>query len=84
MTDAQPTTAAARQRRCRRRRRLELLLATAEVPRRLVEKLVSAGFLCENDASNPREIGAALTEIGEHFFREKISNGVTHKAPDMD
>ncbi len=58
---AQRTAAAARQRRCRRRRRLGLLLAGAEVPMRLAERLVEAGLLSEDEAADPERLGAALT-----------------------
>ncbi len=67
MTDAGPTTAAVRQRRCRRRRKLGLLLAVAEVPLRLAERLVQAGLLSEVEATDPERLGAALTAAGERW-----------------
>ncbi len=66
MPDA-PRTTAERQRRCRRRRNLGLLLAAAEVPLRLAERLVEAGLLSEDEATDPERLGAALTAAGKQW-----------------
>ncbi len=70
MPDCPPTTAAARQRRSRRRRKLGLLLAAAEVPLRLAERVVQAGLLSEGVATDPERLGAALTAAGERWAGE--------------
>ncbi len=67
MTTCTPTAAAARQRRCRRRRKLGLLLAAAEVPLRLAERLVQAGLLSEGEATDPEKLGAALAAASERW-----------------
>jgi hypothetical protein len=53
-------TAAARQRRYRHRRRHDLLLAQAEVPATLAERLIDAGLLAEEAAADPHALGEAL------------------------
>ncbi len=60
--------AAERQRRLRLRRKLDLLIATAEVPLELAEHLVEAGLLREEDATDPRCLGAALTVAGQRWW----------------
>ncbi len=64
---------AARQRGYRRRRKLGLLVAAAEVPIHVVEALVGWGFLAEDEVSDPKRLGAALTRAGEQLvgFEEK-------------
>ena len=70
MTDAPPTTAAARQRRYRRRDKLGLLLATAEVPPRLAERLVEVGLVRQQDAADARALGAALIKASERLIEK--------------
>ena len=55
-----PLTDAERQRRYRYRQRHDLLLARAEVPTALVEALIDAELLSEEDASDPQVLGDAL------------------------
>ncbi len=52
--------AAERQRRLRHRRKLGLLVAAAEVPLQLAERLVEAGLLPEDHSADPERLGAAL------------------------
>ncbi len=68
MTDASPSHAAERQRRCRRRRKLGLLLAAAEVPLRLAERLVQAGLLSEGEATDPERLG---TDLMHSFYQTR-------------
>ena len=58
---------AERQRRLRRRRKLGVLLAAVEVPLRLAERLVEAGLLREEDATDPKRLGEALAAAGEKW-----------------
>lgn len=64
-----PSPAAVRTRRWRRRQRDGLLLATAEVPGRLVERLIDAGLLAEADAGDRVAIGQALVEFVKRASR---------------
>ena len=57
---ADDLTAAERQQRLRIRRKLGLLVATAEVPLQLAERLVEAGLLPEDHSTDPERLGAAL------------------------
>ncbi len=57
---ADDLTAAERQRRLRYRRKLGLLVASAEVPLQLAERLVEAGLLPEDHSADPERLGAAL------------------------
>ena len=54
---ADDLTSAERQRRLRK---LGLLLAAAEVPLCLAERLVEAGLLREEDATDPQRLGEAI------------------------
>ena len=57
--------AAERQRRYRLRRKRGLLVARAEVPIQVAEAMVGRGLIAENEVSDPKRLGAALTLAGE-------------------
>ena len=67
MSDRRAMTSAERQGRLRRRRKLGLLLAATEVPLCLTERLVEAGLLREEDATDPKRLGEALAAAGEKW-----------------
>ena len=51
------------QRGYRRRKKTGDVLATAEVPLRVVERLIEMGWLKDEDASDKKAIGAALVVV---------------------
>ncbi len=55
-----PAPEARRQREYRRRQREGLLYEVGYVPLHLAERLVEAGLLPQQEATNPRALGAAL------------------------
>ncbi len=68
-----PLTPAERQRRCRQRRREGTLCAMSYVPLHHAEGLIDAGLLPQQDAADPRALGAALLQSSECHVKKTVT-----------
>ena len=66
-----PSPEARRQREYRRRQREGVLYSVGYVPLHLAERLVEAGMLREQEATDPRALGTALVNASEHLLQTK-------------
>ncbi len=73
MLDTPPISAAERQASYRRRKREGRLVASAEMPRSLVESMIAYGVLNVTAASDPKRRGAALVTIARRWMRSRGS-----------
>ncbi len=68
-----PLTDAERQRECRRRQREGTLCAVSYVPLHHAEGLIDAGLLPQQDAADPRALGAALLQSSECHVKKTVT-----------